>query len=132
MTTYEQARMWFGADGGLTAIRERNGQGVTIDRAGGRIVAVHNGRRALRYAYGGSGLLASITAVAPGVEPRVVRHEHESGRLTAVTSPGGLVTRYSYGSIALTLGFRGRVLRVVTEDDSPPNTTNAQQRQPPR
>ena len=96
LTTYEQARMTFGADGGLTGIRERNGQGVTVTRSGGKIVAVRNGRRSLQYAYDGSGLLASVTATAPGVEPRVVRYAHDGGRLASVTSPGGLVTRYGY------------------------------------
>ncbi len=75
-------------------------------------------RPALRYAYDGSGLLASITAVAPGVEPRVVRYEHESGLLTAVTSPGGLVTRYSYDAA-------GRLASQSTGDRPRPEVTTS-------
>ncbi|WP_350274868.1 DUF6531 domain-containing protein [Kribbella sp. HUAS MG21] len=96
LTSVDQVRMLFSAAGELQAIRDRNGQGVTIERVEGRVRTVTNGRRSLSYDYDGEGQVVSARLSGPGVAPRTVRYEYSDGRLTGVTSPGGIRTRYEY------------------------------------
>jgi YD repeat-containing protein len=96
LTDFDQLRMRFSAAGELQPIRDRNNQGVVVTHSGGRVASVANGRRSLTYAYNEVGLISTITLTGPGVEPRVVRYDYGGGRLTGVTSPGGVKTRYEY------------------------------------
>jgi RHS repeat-associated protein len=96
LTSIDQVRMVFSASGELQAIRDRNGQGVTIERVAGRVRTVTNGRRSLSYDYNSAGQLLSVRLSGPGVAPRTVRYEYADGRLTGVTSPSGIRTRYEY------------------------------------
>ncbi|MFC0628327.1 polymorphic toxin-type HINT domain-containing protein [Kribbella deserti] len=116
LTTYERMAMTFSAAGALTGIRDRNGQGVTVDQRDGKVVAVSNGRRALRYQYDAAGLITSVVLSAPGMDPRIVRYSYQDGRLTEVTSPGGLKTRYGYDEA-------GRLTSRMTGDRSTPEIT---------
>ncbi|TCO40935.1 RHS repeat-associated protein [Kribbella antiqua] len=96
LTSFDQLRMRFSAAGDLVSILDRNGQGVVLERVAGRVATVTNGRRSLSYDYNELGLIASVRLSGPGVEPRTVRYEYADGRLTGVTSPGGVHTRYEY------------------------------------
>ncbi|MEU4607226.1 DUF6531 domain-containing protein [Kribbella sp. NPDC023972] len=96
LTSFDYLRMRFSAAGELLSILDRNDQGVVIERVSGRVATVTNGRRSLSYDYNELGLIASVRLSGPGVEPRTVRYEYDDGRLTAVTSPGGVRTRYAY------------------------------------
>ena len=102
LTSIDQVRMQFSAAGELQAIRDRNGQGVTIGRDSGRVRTVVNGRRSLSYDYNSQGQIASVRLSGPGVAPRTVRYEYADGRLVGVTSPGGIRTRYEYSGGRLT------------------------------
>ncbi|TCC29032.1 DUF6531 domain-containing protein [Kribbella speibonae] len=120
LTSIDQVRMQFSAAGELQAIRDRNGQGVTIARAAGRVRTVANGRRALSYEYNSSGQIASVRLSGPGVAPRTVRYEYADGRLVGVTSPGGVRTRYEYSEGRLTSETVGDAAKpaYVTEYDA--------------
>jgi RHS repeat-associated protein len=96
LTSFDQVRMQFSAAGELQSIRDRNGQGVTIEQVSGRIRTVTNGRRSLSYDYNEQGQITSVRLSGPGVAPRTVRYSYADGRLTEVTSAGGIWTRYSY------------------------------------
>ncbi|MFI6681698.1 DUF6531 domain-containing protein [Kribbella sp. NPDC050470] len=96
LTSFDQLRMRFSPAGELVSILDRNGQGVAIERVSGRVATVTNGRRSLSYDYNEVGLITSVRLSGPGVEPRTVRYEYDDGRLTGVTSPGGVRTRYAY------------------------------------
>lgn len=96
LSSFDQLRMQFSAAGELQAIRDRNGQGVTIEQISGRVRTVTNGRRSLSYDYNEQGQITSVRLSGPGVEPRTLRYSYADGRLTEVTSPGGIRTRYSY------------------------------------
>ncbi|MFI7068301.1 DUF6531 domain-containing protein [Kribbella sp. NPDC050124] len=96
LTSFDQLRMRFSPSGELVSILDRNGQGVVIERVSGRVATVTNGRRSLSYDYNEVGLISSVRLSGPGVEPRTVRYEYDDGRLTGVTSPGGVQTRYAY------------------------------------
>ncbi|NIK58273.1 DUF6531 domain-containing protein [Kribbella shirazensis] len=119
LTSFDQVRMLFSAAGELQAIRDRNGQGVTIERVAGRVRTVTNGRRSLSYDYDGEGRLVSARLSGPGVAPRTVRYEYTDGRLTGVTSPGGIRTRYEYADGRLRSETVGdaKVPAYVTEYD---------------
>ncbi|MFG1912403.1 DUF6531 domain-containing protein [Kribbella sp. NPDC048928] len=95
LTSVDQMRMQFSAAGELQSIRDRNGQGVTIEQVSGRVRTVTNGRRSLSYDYNEQGQIASVRLSGPA-EPRTVRYSYADGRLTEVTSAGGIRTRYSY------------------------------------
>ncbi|HET6296942.1 MAG TPA: DUF6531 domain-containing protein, partial [Kribbella sp.] len=96
LTSFDQMRMQFSTTGELVSILDRNGQGVVVTRSDGRLTSVVNGRRSLTYAYNELGLISAVTLSGPGVESRVVHYDYADGRLTAVTSPGGLKTRFEY------------------------------------
>ncbi|TDW84498.1 YD repeat-containing protein [Kribbella pratensis] len=119
LTSVDQVRMQFSLTGKLQAIRDRNGQGVTIERASGRVRTVANGRRSLSYDYNEQGQIASVRLSAPGVAPRTVRYEYADGRLVGVTSPGGVRTRYEYSAGRLTsetVGDAGKPAYVTEYD----------------
>lgn len=116
LATYERMTMAFSATGALTGIRDRNGQGVTVSQSNGRVLAVSNGRRAIRYVYDAAGPLTSVILAAPGMDSRVVRYGYQDGRLTEVTSPGGLKTRYGYDDA-------GRLTTRTTGDRPTPEIT---------
>ncbi|TCC08600.1 DUF6531 domain-containing protein [Kribbella soli] len=120
LTSVDQVRMQFSAAGDLQAIRDRNGQGVTIGRVSGRVQAVANGRRSLSYDYNEQGQIASVRLSGPGVAPRTVRYEYADGRLVGVTSPGGIRTRYEYSGGRLTSETVGDAAKpaYVTEYDA--------------
>ncbi|WP_410793398.1 DUF6531 domain-containing protein [Kribbella sp. C-35] len=120
LTSVDQVRMQFSAGGELQAIRDRNGQGVTIGRVSGRVRTVANGRRSLSYDYNSSGQIASVRLSGPGVAPRTVRYEYADGRLVGVTSPGGIRTRYEYTEGRLTSETVGDAAKpaYVTEYDA--------------
>ena len=120
LTSVDQVRMQFSAGGELQAIRDRNGQGLVVSRAAGRVQTVTNGRRSLSYEYNAGGQIASVRLSGPGVAPRTVRYEYLDGRLAGVTSPGGIRTRYSYVDGRLTSETVGDAAKpaYVTEYDS--------------
>ncbi len=120
LTSIDQVRMQFSAAGELQAIRDRNGQGVTIGRDSGRVRTVVNGRRSLSYDYNSQGQIASVQLSGPGVAPRTVRYEYADGRLVGVTSPGGIRTRYEYSGGRLTSETVGDAAKpaYVTEYDA--------------
>ncbi|WP_433159655.1 DUF6531 domain-containing protein [Kribbella sp. CA-247076] len=119
LTSFDQLRMRFSAAGALVSIVDRNGQGVIVERVSGRVATVTNGRRSLSYDYNELGQIASVRLSGPGVEPRTVRYEYADGRLTGVTSPGGIRTRYEYVDGRLTSETVGDATKpaFVTEYD---------------
>jgi len=123
LTSVDQVRMQFSAGGELQAIRDRNGQGVVVSRAAGRVQTVTNGRRSLSYEYNAGGQIAAVRMSGPGVAPRTVRYEYLDGLLAGVTSPGGIRTRYSYVDGRLTSETVGDAAKpaYVTEYDADGN-----------
>ncbi|TDO35250.1 YD repeat-containing protein [Kribbella sp. VKM Ac-2527] len=132
LTDFDQLRMRFSAAGELQSIRDRDNQGVVVTHSGGRVASVANGRRSLTYVYNEVGLISTITLTGPGVEPRVIRYDYAGGRLTGVTSPGGVKTRYEYdGAGRLRSECHGDAARaaVTTEydQDGPGDGSNRRQ-----
>jgi RHS repeat-associated protein len=83
---------------GLTAIRDRNGNAITITRTNGREkieqVRSSNGRN-LTFLYDTSNRIAEIKDNSG----RIVKYEYDQqGRLWRVTDPAGKVERYTYDS----------------------------------
>ncbi|MFF0266903.1 DUF6531 domain-containing protein [Kribbella sp. NPDC004536] len=118
LTSIDQVRMQFSASGELLSIRDRNGQGVTVERSAGRVRTVTSGRRSLSYDYDDQGQITEVRLSGPGVTPRTVRYEYADGRLTGVTSPGGIRTRYEYVDGRLTSARVGDATSFVTEYDA--------------
>ncbi|MFD7159442.1 DUF6531 domain-containing protein [Kribbella sp. NPDC059898] len=118
LTSIDQTRMQFSTSGELEAIRDRNGQGVTISHAAGRVQTVANGRRSLSYDYDSQGQLTSVRLSGPGVAPRTVRYEYADGHLAAAVSPGGIRTQYEYVDRRLTSERVGDATAFVTEYDT--------------
>ncbi|MEV6889400.1 DUF6531 domain-containing protein [Kribbella sp. NPDC051137] len=118
LTSVDQVRMQFSAAGELQSIRDRNGQGVTISRASGRVHTVENGRRSLTYGYNDQGQITAVRLSGPGVAPRTVRYEYADGRLVGVTSPGGIRTQYEYVDGRLKSERVGDATAFTTEYDA--------------
>ncbi|THI99049.1 hypothetical protein E7Z54_13030 [Nocardioides sp.] len=94
VTTRAQVRFRFDTAGRLLWIRDRNGEGVTIDRDDqGRVSQVANGPRSLAFTY--NALLDRLSKVTLPDE-RTVEYGYTNGLLTSVKDTGGKTTTYGY------------------------------------
>jgi RHS repeat-associated protein len=123
----------FDSSGKLLSIRDRNGQGVTLAYASGRLSTVtDSASRTVSFSYDGSGLLSSV-ALPDG---RHVDYGYTSGRLTSVTDARGGTTSYTYdgsGRLASIVDQNGHTVvqntygtdgRVTQQTNARGNTTS--------
>jgi YD repeat-containing protein len=89
----DQTRHRFDAQGRLTSLRDRNGQGLTFAYAGGRLTTITDSvGRQIALTYNGDALLSEV-ALPDG---RKAQYGYTGGRLTSVIDARGGTTTYRY------------------------------------
>jgi len=88
----DQVVYTFDPQGRLLSLRDRNGEGLTLEYgAAGRLTTVAGASQQATVSYNAAGLVSSVAH-----EDRSVAYVYTAGRLTAVTDVRGKVWRYTY------------------------------------
>lgn len=116
VTSLDQTRRTFDADGRLTGWTDSTGKGLSLEYTSGKLTGMTDasGRRSSLRVDATTGLLASIT-LADG---REVSYTYTTGQLASVTGVDGGVTKYTYvsGRLATVVDPNGKTVTRNTYD----------------
>ncbi|MDQ4504321.1 RHS repeat-associated core domain-containing protein [Sinomonas sp. ASV322] len=98
LTFKDQTVDTFDANGLLTSVLERNGQGTTLNWSAGKLSSAFASGRTITLAYNTAGLVSGLT----GSDGRTVAYLYDtSGRLQTVTDAAGFKTTHAYDANGL-------------------------------